>query len=283
MKFTPIAMLHLLLAFGATAQPFSGEVPEVKDNGLREGSSYDKRVGIERSIVPYPSIREADVMYAHRIERIMDIQEKQNLPCRWPQNALVDIIFDAVSRRSLTAYRSDRLAESYRADTVLPMFGTREVIQIEDRRFPGEFIDSVIITPYPLEEVVRWKIIENWIWDKQSGQFKPRITAIAPVMKLKAEGIELGEYDGFYIDWKEARSLMIHEEFFNRHNDANRYSYYDFFEQRHFSSYITKKPNVFDLPFEQYEELMDHPLAQLLEAKKTENERRNFESDLWQY
>lgn len=274
--------LSILCLIGATAlaQDRTGEVPATKPSNT---ATYSKISLTERSPVPYPTIREADVMYAQRIERIMDVREKQNLPCRWPNSAFVDIIFNAADRGELTAYKDMSFQSSYRSDSIIAMFATEEVTQKPDTMFPGEWVSCVVQSPYPLEDVVRWKIIEDWIYDKQSGLMKPRIVAIAPIMNLRAEGIDLGEYEGFYINWQEARQLLIQSEFFNRDNDASRYSYYDFFEQRHFASYITKKPNVFDESFADMDDMMDNPLQQLLEAEKAEEERRNFESDLWQY
>jgi len=279
MKYS-IPILMLFLTSSSYAQRFAGEEAKA-DSGLT--FTYLKTTVPEREAIKYPVVREADVMYSKRVERIMDTREKQNLLCQYHKNPLYQLIFDAAERGELTAYKSDSFNTVWRADTVVKMFGIEEIIQVPDRDFPGEWKDSIIYTPYPLETIYRWKIVEEWIIDKQTGEMVPRIVGIAPMMNLTVQGQDLGEYEGFYIKWNQARSLLVNEEAFNRHNDATAFTYYDFFEQQLYSAEVTKVPNVFDLEFSEYPELMDNPLAQLLESQKAKEKRMNYESDLWQY
>jgi gliding motility associated protien GldN len=260
-----------------------GEVPEEEEDFIGD-FTYTRYSIRERKPVPYPSQREADVMYARRIVRIMDTKEKQNLICRWPKNPLSVIIFEAAEKGEITAFKNDSLQNFYRPDTVIDMLSQKEVIQVPDRMFPGEFKDSVVINKFNYEEdVVRYEIIEDWIFDKQRGIFYPRIIAFSPLYKLIVDGQDLGELPAFFCSWPELREVFINEEIFNRHNDAAKFSYYDWFELRLFSSYIVKEPNVFDLKFNEYTELKDNPLAQLLEGERVKDELFNWEHDLWQY
>lgn len=283
-KLRYLFVLTLMLSISGLSQAQDGgELPPAQDEYIGD-FTYERLSIRERNPVPYPSQREADVMYARRIERIMDTKEKQNLVCRWPKNPLSVIIFEAAEKGELTAYKSDSLTGFYRPDTVIDMLSQKEVIQVPDVMFPGEFKDSVVINKFNYEEdVVRYKIIEDWIFDKQRGIFYPRIISFSPLYKLIVDGQDLGELPAFYTKWTELRSVLINEEVFNRHNDGARFSYYDFFELRLFASYIVKEPNVFDLQFNEYVELKDNPLAQLLEGERVKEELFNWEHDLWQY
>lgn len=283
-NFKLVFSLILIGVFGinANAQDGDGEVP--KDDNYIGDFTYERLSIRERKPVPYPSQREADVMFARRIERIMDTKEKQNLVCRWPKNPLSVIIFEAAEKGEITAYKSDSLNSFHKADTVIKMLGQKEVIQVPDPIYEGEFIDSVIIKDFNyVDDVVKWKVIEDWIFDKQRGIYYPRIISISPLYKLIVDGQDLGEFEAFYIDWKELRKLLINEEVFNRHNDGARFSYYDWFELRLFTSYVTKEPNVFDMEFREYQELKDNPLGQLLEGERSKEKLFNWEHDLWQY
>ncbi|MBI3142480.1 MAG: gliding motility protein GldN [Bacteroidetes bacterium] len=279
-KAAVLLILGLFGWYGLSAQ--DGEAPASNEDYIGD-FTYTRLSIRERKPVPYPSQREADVMYAKRIVRIMDTKEKQNLVCRWPKNPLSEIIFTAAEKNEVVAYKNDSLTSFFRADTVLARLSSKEVIQIPDPMFPGEFKDSVVINKYNLDDIVRYELIEDWIFDKQRGMFYPRIIAIAPMYNLIVDGNFLGEYQAFVCDWKQVRKVLINEEVFNRHNDAAKFSYYDWFELRLFSSYITKEPNVFDETFSQYVDLKDNPLAQLLEAERVKNELFNWEHDLWQY
>jgi len=279
MKYLPF-LLGILICFSAKAQNNSGEIPQAD---AISGFTYLERTVPERQVVPYPDIREADVMYLQKVERIMDIREKQNLLCQHPKNPLFKVIFEAAERGEIGAYKSDSFTDSYRHDTVIDMFATVEVITVPDWQYPGEFKDSIIRVPYRLEDITRWKVMEEWIVEKQTGELIPRIVGIAPMMNLSAQGVDLGEYEGFYIKWSEARKLLVNEKAFNPHNDATAFTYYDFFEKQLYSATVTKESNVFDLDLAEYPELENNPLAQLLEAQKIKEKRMNFESDLWQY
>ena len=260
---------------------YYSELPTEKNDFL-DDFTYERLTTSERKPVAYKPLREADVVYATRIHRVMDVQEKQNVLCMWKRNPLANVIFEAAEKGELIAYKNDSLSSVFRADNIIDMFATKEVIKVPDWRFPGEFKDSIIYNPYNLEDVKKWRIIEDWVFDKNSGTTIPRIVAMAPIMNLEAEGQKLGEYEGFYISWKEARRLLVNEETYNRHNEAGSFTYYDFFEARLFSSNIVKEPNVRDLPFGEYDSLKGNPLAQLLEGERVKKELMDRESDWWQ-
>lgn len=276
-----VLFLSVILASSSVSAQEEGESP---DDKFLEDFTYERLSIKERLPVPYPSQREADVMFARRIVRVMDTKEKQNLVCRWPVNPLAKIVFKGAEQGKFVAYKNEHLSDFYKADTVLARMQTSEVISVPDPYYPGEYIDSTVFSDFSYEEkVTRWQIVEDWIFDKQRGIFYPRVIALCPLRRLVVEGQDLGEEPAFCIAWNEARKLLITEQIFNRHNDAARFSYYDWFELRLFASYITKEPNVFDEAFSKYVELKDNPLAQLLESERAKEDLFNWEHDLWQY
>jgi len=75
--------------------------------------TFDKMAIKERKVVPYPPLREADVMYLRRIHRVIDTREKQNVIMKWPRNPLFRIIYESATTgygsAPLTAYKNDSL------------------------------------------------------------------------------------------------------------------------------------------------------------------------------
>ena len=69
-----------LLAAGITALSFRSysQSTEAAPRDL----SYDK-ISMEKEIIPYDHIREADVFWQKRIWRVIDSREKMNLPFRY--------------------------------------------------------------------------------------------------------------------------------------------------------------------------------------------------------
>ena len=250
--------------------------------------TYSKQSIKERKVVPYPALVERDVMYSRRIFRVIDTREKMNLVMKWPRNPLYRIIYDACTKgygsAPITAYRSDSLTTVCTAEEILTKGGQEEGIQIINPNGDGEqMIDTVIRNPFRPSEIKRFLLMEDWIFDKQTSQFFIRIIAIAPLYDLIVQGANLGENELFWVKWVDLRSILVNQEVFNRHNDAMRFSYDDFFEQRVFSSYITKESNAFDYKILDFEEYKSDRFSALLESEKIKNKLFEWEHDLWEW
>src|SRR4051812_1924901 len=65
---------------------------------------YKKSNLLMAKVTPYANIREADVMYAKRVWREIDLRAKMNRIFASPKARLMDVIMDAVMAGELTAY-----------------------------------------------------------------------------------------------------------------------------------------------------------------------------------
>jgi gliding motility associated protien GldN len=228
-------------------------------------------------------------MYARRIERVIDTREKMNIIMNWPKSPFYKFIYDGVitgfGGAPIPAYKNDSLVSTYTAEEVLTRGAVEEVVQVypDPENYPDWYIDSVIYSQFRPEDIIRYRIIEDWILDKQRGMFFPRIIAIAPLYRLEVEGQDLGEQALFYVKWDDLRPILTNQEVFNRHNDRSRLSFDDFFEHRLFSSYIVKESNAFDYDINKFEHFKDDPFAALLESEKIKNKLFEWEHDLWKY
>jgi len=253
--------------------------------------NYEKKAIKERKAVPYPSLREADVIYAKRVQRMIDTREKKNLPIKWAQNPLYKIIYSRVTTgdssspsAELKAYANDSLSTALTVSQVRKMGSTRT--QSQYAPYPDDptyLVDTEVVTPFEPSTIMKYFVNEEWIFDKQRGMFYPRIIAIAPVYKPTLNGLELDETPMFWISFAELRNILVNEETFNRQNDALRLSYYDFFEQRWFSSYITKETNEWGYAIKDFPEYKDSPIEALYESERIKDGIFNWEHDLWEY
>ena len=236
---------------------------------------------------PWPYLREADVMYSRRIERVIDTREKINLCMKWPRNPLYQIIYDAATQANgLIAYRSDSLTSFYTPEDILKLGNVDITIQYyPDPNDPYYAVDSNIHIQFNPENIKKYLLVEDWIFDRNTSAMYVRILAIAPMYRPLAgnTGIELGEQPMFYLKYNEARNVFVKQEIFNRNNNAAHLSFDDFFEQRLFSSYITKESNDFDLTIRQFEEYQADPYEALLKGEEIKNKLFEFEHDLWEF
>lgn len=259
-----------------------------KPQAERPVDGYYKRGNIEEAkVTPYANLRDVDVMFSKRIWREIDTRERMNHIYASPKARLIDIIMDAVIAGELTAYD----AVSTKSDPNGDAFGT--ILPAD--KVMGKFADSVVIPEFNdqgeqtgsrmasgefnPDSVVKFQIKEDWIFDKQRSVFEPRIIGIAPMVKIKAAGQDLGEQPAFWIYFPEARHIFVTKEVSTRNNDATGLSYDDIFMKRLFSSYIVKESNPDDLRFKDYAAGKDR----LYESERVKKEMMDYEHDLWSY
>jgi len=283
---------------------------------------YVKSDILDREVVPYSVIRPTDVAYVKRVWREFDVREKMNTLYASPKSRLIDVIMEAVLAGELTAYDptptdEDPTGDSFKTrlapDQVLGRFGSDSTLveeYDEDGNVIASHFESAAFNP---DDVVRFRIKEDWIFDKQRSVFEPRIIGIAPLVTPKIDEItggtittdELGSeeaealadipgldtgmdggsisadaYPAFWIYFPEARHIFVNKEVTSRQNDATGLSYDDVFIKRLFASYIVKQSNPEDLRIRDY---IDNGVDRLNEADRIKKGLVDFEQDLWSY
>jgi gliding motility associated protien GldN len=248
-----------------------------------EDYTYPKSAVAERKVIPYRYIREGNVKYSKRIERVIDVREKVNKIMDWPRSPFYRIIHDNVMNSKLTAYQNDSLKSFFTSEEVLRR-GTREIVtQVVDRNDPDNTVDTSVIIPFDPRDIKKYRIMEDWIFDHNYSDFRAKIIAIAPLYKPIFAGVELGEQPIYWVKMDDIRPILVNVELFNPFNDAARLSYDDFFQMRMFSSYIVKESNMYDQYINEFDQFKDDGIAAQLESDRIKNDLFILEHDLWQY
>jgi len=231
----------------------------------------------------YPDLREADVAWMTRYERIIDTRQKMNMLLRYPKLSVFDLMLKLALMEGGPSIYSDREFQNEMTDQQLKdLLEYTTYTDIPDGYGGTKTIP--IKEAIPKEKLVKIQVMEDWIFDKKHGRMYPRIVALAIVYKpVVAEGsLELPDQPLFWIKYSDARPFFINAEVFNR-NMASRISMDHFFQARMFDSQIIKEPNVFDYPIKYYPEYEDNGLAALLKSEEIKNELFVMEHDLWEY
>jgi len=257
------------------------------------GGPYEKKITQTRTPLAYPYLREADVMWSKKIWRIIDLNEKINLPLKYPSSGstndrknLIDVLLNATREGTITAY-------DYMNDEFLMPITFRQVEErggarldsttIMESEPPYNDTDIVIARDFNYDDVIAFRVKEEWFFDKQRSVMEVRIIGLAPLIYAKDEQGNVREGNvkipicWFY--YPDCRNLLAGAEVFNRQNDAERRTYDDIFQKRLFNSYIYKEANVYDRTIGDYKT----GIATLYESEKIKAEIANLEHDMWEY
>ncbi len=247
---------------------------------------YAKQTIATDRLVPYTSLREADVMWSRTVWRKIDLREKLNLPLYYPiqpigdRQSLSQVLIEAVKEGSLTAFApmDDDFTTVLSRAEIEKLFFTIDTMVVDDPDNPDQQIIKIIKNELDLSEIIEYRIKEEWFFDKQRSVMDVRIVGIMPVRKEMVED-EVRSKPLFWIYFPEARTILNNKAVFNRQNDAARLSYDDIFSKRMFASYIYKENNVYDRTIGDYTYGQDA----LLEADRIKKNMFDMESDYWEY
>ncbi|WP_374950510.1 gliding motility protein GldN [Mucilaginibacter sp.] len=248
---------------------------------------YKKNNILSAKVTPYANLREADVTFAKRVWREIDLREKMNQYMASPKQRLIDVLLTAIDAGELTAYDPTSTKDDPGGDAFSkPMSSAQARSRMADSSVVDRFDkdgnktgSEVRAGEFNPDSVIKFRIKEDWIFDKQRSIFEPRIIGIAPLIKPKAAGMDLDYQPAFWIYFPEARQVLATKEAVSRNNDATGLSFDDVFAKRLFTSYIVKQSNDKDERIRDYAQGID----KLYESEKVKKALLDYEFNLWKY
>ena len=282
-----------------TAPPKDPLQIEPPKKSLRNDAAVERNLVKERTPLPYEHIREDDAWYRERVWREIDIREKMNLPFRYKaqedngDQRFVMILLQAIKSGEVTAFDNsvdDRFTTPMPVAKIGEMIaGKCDTIQVIDwARDPtgskGIMKDSTTCREFNADDILKFRIKEEWVFDKESSRMHARILGIAPVKTYVDDntGTVMGEAPIFWVYYPDLRPILAKYEVYNAKNFGARMSWEELFESRFFSSYIVKSTleNPYDMYIKQY---IKDDILRLLESDNIREKIFNFEQDLWSY
>lgn len=267
----------------------SDAVKDGWDPSLVRDGAYDM-VEHTTKILDWQPLRENDVMWKKRVWREIDIREKQNMAFRYPGDDytgggyFIEILFDAIKKGKIKAYSNidDRFTKALSKDQILEiLLGTPDTQEVYD---PVKDVYQMVITQreFNPDIVTKYRLKEDWIFDRNLGRMVVRIIGIAPIQDIidESTGLFRGSQAVFWLYYPEIRPMLAQYEVFNPENDVARMTWNDYFEGRFFSSKIIKTSNPFNMS---YTNRRMSPLEALYEGEKANEMLFNKEHDMWVY
>jgi gliding motility associated protien GldN len=251
--------------------------------------AYDRRPHISAP-VPWQYVREEDILWKKRVWREIDTREKQNVAFRYvgDENTgggmFIEILVDAIKRGKIKAYSAmedDRFTTTMTKDQLIEKLSPKpDTVTITDP-ITGQETIKIINHDFDPTTITKYRIKEDWIFDRNQGQMIVRIAGLAPVKDIYGEA---GDYRGsqaiFWLYYPDIRNLLAQYEVYNDENDVHRMTWDEFFESRQFASKITKVSSPFN--YSQFKDNMS-AMEALYESQHVSEEIFNKEHDMWIY
>jgi gliding motility associated protien GldN len=249
---------------------------------------YYKKTNTETAQpVAYAALRQADVVFARRIWREIDVREKMNQYLAAPNSRLIDVLIEAIKNDELRAFDATPTKKHPNGDDFATLLTSKEAML--------KLADSVVVTKtdekgdivgtrkemgeFNPDSVVKFRIKEDWIFDKQRSVYEPRIIGIAPLIQIKMGGTSSDYQPAFWIYFPEARAILASRTIVRKSNDASNLTFDQAFLKRIFSSYIVKESNEKDERIKDYAQGLDR----LHESDRIKKTLMDWELNLWQY
>ena len=317
------------------AQEINGGPVNVPQADVIDGVYMTEHIPTKR-MISYEFVREADVVWSHRVWRMIDMREKMNHPIYLPFDkhtpsgqyvrntsrwSLWTIMRHHIINGDLKVfspynpYQFDMLDGDQFKYPIAPKPGGnycndpefREevfyylgklgqesdvILSTWDGRDSTIWVNGVEQFVYAdrdtswidSEHIVKYRIKEDWFFDKERSVLDVRILGIAPVVYRQEDSPTGGKTitgmdEKFWLYFPHCRYILANYFVYNEKNDAQWQSFDDLFWQRRFTSTIYRESNVFDREIDSYKTGVDA----LMESEKITEEIRNFEHDVWNF
>ena len=286
-------LLALVFSMPVLAQDdVTEDVGETSENNVVDGIVAKQHIKNKRHLQP-AYVREANVLWAKTIWRIIDLREKQNLYLYYPTNtvderrSLIRTLIDAIATGELEAYNPNNDNEFESTITVNDAYqklGAEPVdstVSVDPET--GESVTKFVydVKSLPTDLVKKVMVKEVWFFDSRYSALKCKILGLCPiVLAMNEDGTRLDQKLLFWVYYPAAERFLAKQEAYSFSNDAMRSSLHDRLQARQFGSYIYKESNVYN---NRIITSYAKGMASNIEAQRIENSIFQKEHDMWAF
>ncbi|MFY7652439.1 MAG: gliding motility protein GldN, partial [Chitinophagaceae bacterium] len=135
-----------------------------------------------------------------------------------------------------------------------------------------------------VDSVYKYRLKEQYIFDKESSRLFVRIIGICPIARMKpTASAPAVDKPLFWVYYPDIRSTLAKFEAYNEKNYSARMTWEEVFESHFFSSHIIKSTLNNTQNKTLTELYAKNPMLKLLEGEKVKEKIFNYEQDLWSY
>jgi gliding motility associated protien GldN len=265
---------------------------------LRNDDAVERNLVKERTPLAYEHIREDDAVYRQRLWREIDVHEKMNLPFVYKADGdngnqrFINILLNGIKSGEITAFNAsidDRFTTPITLKEVTEkLVGKTRKVSVPDWTLDpdgskGYTKDSLITDAFNPDNVEKYWVKEDVVFDKESSRLHVRILGIAPLNTIKNDDGSFRDVEPvFWVYYPDLRPMLARFEAYNGKNYGARLSWEEMFESRMFASRVIK--STVENPNDQFiAGFIKDPILRLLEGENIKEKIFNYEQDLWSY
>jgi gliding motility associated protien GldN len=298
MKKVLLGLSLMMLALGGMTVNAQNILDPEDENNL--SNFYTRKITMSKKAIPYPALRESDVLWETCIWRTIDFREKFNQFFYFPKGEdslnnnqgrinLAYLIYRSAANGEFEIFEDDELkipvdwenmykklnkADSTTTDPVYDEYG--EII--EDGH------DTVKYKSFTSDDYYKIHLKEFWYIDSKDTRMKVRIVSLALVDENCKEidgDMECNPTIRFWIPMNDmrVRNIFARTNAYDLYNNNAERSYDEIFITRYFVSFVTRETNTHNRAVHDYLTGED---AQL-ESQSIEERIFDIESDMWEY
>ena len=298
MKKVLLGLSLMILALGGMSVNAQNILDPEDENNL--SNFYERKIITSKKAIPFPSLRESDVIWETCIWRTIDFREKFNQFFYFPKGEdsinnnqgrinLAYLIYRSAANGEFEIFEDDELktpvdweimykklnkADSTTTDPIYDEYG--EIL--EDGH------DTVKYKSFTSDDYYEIHIKEYWYIDKQDTRMKVRIVSLALVDENCKEidgDMECNPTIRFWIPMNDmrVRNIFARTNAYDLYNNNAERSYDEIFISRYFDSFVTRETNTHNRAIHDYLTGEDSQL----EAQSIEERIFDIESDMWEY
>ena len=260
---------------------------------------YFQSIASEQSALPYPFLRESDIVWSTMLWKTIDLNELFNQFFYYPienpdpsgKKSLAYTLWDAMAAGIIPVFEDDELKIPIDNELFVRRYTKPDTLLLEigyDDDDNEEY--QTIIRPHEFDgaEIFQYSIREVWFIGKQDTRQDSRRLALAPLKQSfhkfanTEEEIYLGLLPLFWVPMQNAhvRQLLSQSTAYtDRNNLVGQPSWDAVFVSQHYNAYITRESNRYLRTVSQYLTGEDA----LLESDRIEEKVFDIESDMWEY
>lgn len=261
---------------------------------------YQRTMSTTKRALPYPFLRENDVIWETCVWRTIDFREKFNQFFYFPKGEdslnnnqgrinLAYLIYRNAANGEFEIFDDDELKipidweimyrKLNKADTTLT-----DPIYDEYGELIDEGHDTIKYKNFTSDDYYQIYLKEYWYIDKQDTRMKVRIVGLALVDENCKEidgDMECNPTTRFWIPMNDmrVRNLFARTNAYDIYNNNFERSYDEIFVTRYFDSFVTRTSNTHNREIHDYLTGEDA----LLESQTIEERIFDIESDMWEY